>query len=775
MDLSKLKDDLVTGEWVVAAAEAGEKVELPADPCAWSRANEIRAEIYLPPGADGWIVCSLANQTRTPGLVEDDGYHFNAIVSPRGGNIWEGWREFRFPAECFYTKGIPPRDWSGTKGASITLPKGGRIRNIRLIQREIAPGPRMTDEALIAALDLDRPGLEAAKAATSLPDRLREVAKYFRTVAFDRRLVDIRTPAKSDREEAEKVLAGQIMGHDWSQGIDWQANPRGYIEWSIRIHYLPYLRPLMSAWWETQDARYAKGVERLVTDWMRCNPVPYGVRAGGLAWGHSLVGATRPFSSTVEAFCVLCTCPQTEDRSILDMLKSFYEHQMYLLQFQSFPPSNKTIAEARTITALGCAFPEFREAPFWREEGERRLLDDLRVQVLPDGASYELTPGYQMAIASWFLEAFEVARKFNHPLGPELEAGIRRMYDWLVAITRPDFSRPSVSDAGSTDSKYGGSIERPGRVLGSPSAIWVGTEGREGTAPAYTSIALRDSGYFVLRSGWDRDARYLLFEGGPFGRFHQHEDMLSIDVYAYGVPFIVDPGITSYFPNPWTTFYRTTAAHNTVLVDGRGQNRRRQTVPEWVESARDRTVWRSDDRSDVAVATYDAAYEGLEARLSHRRAVMFVKPDYFLVLDELSGEGTRTYEALFHFMPYRVLIEPDTKAARTGRMGAANLEILPLTPMSVRLVCGQNEPVQGWLALGGQDVPAPVAIYKKKAPLPFRTGYLITPFGADRVTAGATAKVSRRGDRWTLRITRAEGKVDRIEMDWAAQEGPVLS
>jgi hypothetical protein len=94
--------------------------------------------------------------------------------------------------------------------------------------------------------------------------------------------------------------------------------------------------------------------------------------------------------------------------------------------------------------------------------------------------------------------------------------------------------------------------------------------------------------------------------------------------------------------------------------------------------------------------------------------------------------------------------------------------------MGVRLVCGQNEPVQGWLALGGQDIPAPVAVYKKKAPLPFRTGYVITPFGADRVTADATAKVVRRGDRWTIRITRADGGQDRIQMDWASNEGPVL-
>lgn len=349
------------------------------------------------------------------------------------------------------------------------------------------------------------------------------------------------------------------------------------------------------------------------------------------------------------------------------------------------------------------------------------------------------------------------------------------MYDWCVSINRPDFSRPSVSDAGSTDIKYGRELSEPGQLLGNKAAIWIGTEGKEGTPPDYTSIARRDSGYFMMRSGWDYDARYLLFKGGPFGRFHQHEDMLSIDVYAYGTSFIVDPGITSYYPNPWTTFYRTTEAHNTVLVDGCGQNRSTQTIPEWVESARDKTVWRFDDRSDVAVATYDSPYAGLDAQVTHRRAVMFIKPDYFLVFDELSGHGLHTYEGLFHFMPFRVLIDSDTNAVRTGRMNAPNIEILPLVPMTPRLICGQNDPVQGWVALSQQDVPAPVAIYKKTAQLPFRTGYVIYPFGADRVTADVVAKVTKKDDIWTVRIIRNDGSVDdRVRMNWALGEGPEL-
>ncbi len=773
MDLAKFQDDTVISEQLLVETEHEENFDLPVDAGDWRRVNEIRADVLLPPNADGQIRCRLTSGRRTEGMSEDDGYQFNAIVSPRGGNIWEGWREFRFPGECFYTQGMPS-GWKETRSATVDGPQGSRFRNIRLLERDVTPGPRLTDERLIAALNLDHPGLEAAKGA-SAGSVLPEVAAYFRSSGFDRELIRSEQTPTADPDQADRILEGRILGQDWSADIDWEANPTGYIEWTLAIHYLLFLRPAIDAFRETGQAKYAKGIERYIADWMRRCPVPYGVRAGGYPWGHSLVVAIRPFSTLVDVFRVLCACPETDDVTIIDLLKSIYEHQAYLLKFQSYPPSNKTIAEARTIGALGCAFPEFRDAASWREEGYRRLLDDMRVQVMSDGASYELTPGYQMGIATWFLESFQVARKFNHPLEPELEAGIRSMFDWCVAITRPDFTHPSVSDAGSLDSKYADSLARPGRIFDNPAAVWVGTEGREGTPPDYSSIALRDSGYFIMRSGWDRNARYLFFEGGPYGRWHQHEDKLSFEVYAHGTPFIVDPGITSYYTNPWTRFYTTTQAHNTVLVDGRPQARgRNQTIEQWTESARGTTVWHSDDHSDVAVASYDAPYADLDTPVRHRRAVLFVKPDYFIIFDELTGDGRYTYEAFFHFMPFRLLIDPDTGAVRTGRMNAPNLELLPLVRMTPRLICGRNEPVQGWLAVSGQDVPAPVAVYKRRTRLPFRTGYVIYPFGTDRVTAGITTKTIRRANVWSVSITHADGGRDRVRMDWEDERGPVL-
>lgn len=777
MNTSALRDDTIAAEWTLAAEERGHETALPVDVGEWGPHAEIRAEIFLPDDARGEIRCDLELPSRAEGFAANDGYWFNALVSPRAGNIWRGWREFRMPAECFYTRGIPA-GWQRPRSASLAAPEGSRIRAVRLVSRRMAQGPRMRDEAFLDAVDLDAPAMAAARRARDRGDvieALQEAVSAIRRSEMDRRSPQLRAPAEEPPEAAEAVLAGRIMGQDWSAGIDWNANPVGYIEWSIRIHCLDYLSTLARAWRRTRDERFARGIERIVADWMRSNPVPVGVRAGGLAWGHSLVVAIRAFGPLLDCLDALLRWPGSGWRTIVDLLKSLWEHAEYLLAFESFPPSNKTIAEGRTIATLGCALPELRPAAEWRRRGFQRLLEDMDIQVMGDGASYELTPNYQIAIADWFMEAREVARKSGVVLDPRYEERLRAMYAWSTAVARPDGTRPSVSDAGSADAAYGELLAGPARILGDPAALWVGSRGAEGARPEVGSVALKDSGYFLMRSGWDREALCMLFEAGPFGRFHQHEDMLSFDLYARGSPFIVDPGITSYLPDPWTSFYRSTEAHNTVLVDGRAQARRStQGVEEWTRSARESTRWRSGDRFDAAVGCYNAGYAGLDVAVEHRRAVLFAKPDYFLILDELTGEGAHLCEALFHFMPYRVEIDRTTGAVRTVRQDAPNLEVRPLTPMRVRLVCGVTEPVQGWVSLGGQDVPAPVAIFGARGRLPLRTGYLLVPFGADRVTAGLSTRLSRRGERWTIDVALASGRRDRIVMDWRSPDGPVL-
>jgi len=77
-----------------------------------------------------------------------------------------------------------------------------------------------------------------------------------------------------------------------------------------------------------------------------------------------------------------------------------------------------------------------------------------------------------------------------------------------------------------------------------------------------------------MRSGWDADATYLLHDVAPFGYGHQHEDKLHFVLWAHGRQLVLDPGNFSYDRSRWRRYVLATYGHNTVMVDGQGQNRR---------------------------------------------------------------------------------------------------------------------------------------------------------------------------------------------------------
>ena len=75
----------------------------------------------------------------------------------------------------------------------------------------------------------------------------------------------------------------------------------------------------------------------------------------------------------------------------------------------------------------------------------------------------------------------------------------------------------------------------------------------------------------MQRSGWDRDARFLIFDCGPLGDGgHGHYDALSFEAHAHGRPLVLDPGRGSYSEAPpnLRRWFRGTAAHNTVASTG---------------------------------------------------------------------------------------------------------------------------------------------------------------------------------------------------------------
>jgi hypothetical protein len=234
-----------------------------------------------------------------------------------------------------------------------------------------------------------------------------------------------------------------------------------------------------------------------------------------------------------------------------------------------------------------------------------------------------------------------------------------------------------------------------------------------------------------MRSGWAPDAHHLIFDVGPLGcplsAAHGHADLLSVQASAFGEPFLVDPGTGVYADETRRTFFRSTAAHSTVTIDGESQ-----AVPAGRFAWRQRprawlTRWVSVEAFDFAEAEHDG-YVRLPGPVRHRRRVLFVKPRYWVLVDDLEGVGTHKVDVRFQFGPMTVSLERDLWARARGARSGLLVRPFSTVPLDGFLRRGASQPMEGWVSPDyGQQQPAHALVYSAEASLPLRVVTLLLP------------------------------------------------
>ncbi|MDH4231607.1 MAG: heparinase II/III-family protein, partial [Nitrospirota bacterium] len=190
--------------------------------------------------------------------------------------------------------------------------------------------------------------------------------------------------------------------------------------------------------------------------------------------------------------------------------------------------------------------------------------------------------------------------------------------------------------------------------------LWQGQE--ENALENLTSRSFSDAGWHVMRNNRD----YLLVSCGPNGQKgnggHAHNDKLSFELCLDGEDIIIDPGTYVYTPEPdMRNLFRSTAYHNTVLIEGMEQNR--------IPCGYSGLFSLVDDAGAGAMAwdctgdnvSFMGEHRGFHAKgITHKREISFQKGDGTIrIKDRLQGPRASSGVAIFH-------LHPDRKTARTG-------------------------------------------------------------------------------------------------------------
>lgn len=523
--------------------------------------------------------------------------------------------------------------------------------------------------------------------------------------------------------------------HALSKDIDWTSNP-GTWHWGHDLNRFGYLRVLSQAFHETGNRAYAQKAIGLILDWVAKNDVadafppdrvPYAF-ASYLNIAIHLEAWTEMLGSLLPAVPDLLS-----PLEFLRIAKSIHDQLWHLDFVIPEESSNWVTIGTRGQLATLAFFAEMAAARTLCETALLRLGETLRDQVLPDGVQNELTPHYHYCVVNNIDRVFSVEAQLPVPIPDGIRTLYRGMLSYLRQTLTPDGKHLSFNDS----DPYCGSGVRA--LLANPlSRAVLGAEADD----EMKSCLYPYAGVVFLREGsrFGSKELYLAFDGGPFGRSHQHEDKLSFWLSAYGRSLIVDPGRHLYDMSE-VSFYpylRSTKAHSTILIDGQGQNSA-ASPQTWVASQPVPVRYREEgDGSISAEAVYDLGYGPERIPVIHRRRITFHPGKrYWVVDDEVMGTGAHDVESRFQFCPGDVTIKGDF--ART-HFPEANLLIGFSAGdwTAIRVEKGETAPRAGWYSDGYNLIePAPALVLQaaKKA-LPFRTRIWLCPFPGNEPPTG---------------------------------------
>jgi len=579
--------------------------------------------------------------------------------------------------------------------------------------------------ALFAALDLDRPGLEAARAAAAKqdwPGACEALLAYYRSAPSGKWLRR-RAPEASDQtdSQAEKMLDDRFTIYSLTGKVPRRANgrlnwmhagPNGDVEWRMALNRHHHLRRLLEAWSRTGNKAYARLINDHLWDWATA------VKAGKGAWGTSLDVSFRS-KHWAEAFYGLIDSDALTPATRILALARMNEHARQARR-RHRAGSNFATMEMSGLAAIGAAWPEFKASAGWLKHAQDVLARELKGQFLPDGVQHELASHYHWVSLGNYQQFSDILDGAGIEVRPAIRAGMEKMWNYMALSMRPDGRNPLNNDSDLND--YRARVLAAARRYDRPDWIAVATGGREGRAPEPPSAVFPHAGQLIMRGGLGPDAHWAFFDAGPLGRAHQHYDKLHLSVTAFGRDLLTDSGRYTYKGGAWRGYFVSSAAHNVVLMDGRGQGN--DDAPKLSGQL---CVIRPE--FDYARGTMDR-WSRLKGGAAHTRAVLYVRGRFWLVADRLVPGRRRRVQALWHFHPHCTVAAGQAASVASTDKNAGNLRIVPLgeVPWTVRLVRGQKDPLQGWYSERyNVKAPATVAEYAAEIEKPATCVWLLMP------------------------------------------------
>ncbi|MBK9249156.1 MAG: alginate lyase family protein [Ignavibacteria bacterium] len=444
---------------------------------------------------------------------------------------------------------------------------------------------------------------------------------------------------------------------------------------------------------------YAREFRNQILDFIAMNPPRWGVN-----WTTSMDIGIRAVNWLVTYDLFRSIGVEFDEEFEGIFRRSIYEHGTHIIHNLEYSPDlrgNHYLADVAGLLFIAAYLPCMPETDMWLAFSIQEMLSETALQFLPDGGNFEASVPYHRLSAEMVLYADALLSKLPPEKLDALQAYNARLKQGVPKLQNAPMNLRTLHSNYNVTSKINSILAFSARTMkpnGHSPQIGDNDSGRfyillpnyrknEATGaltgehndhrelflihdflvgkqripekniidsfmhPTSKHDAFPDFGLDVYRTS----EYYCAVRCGAIGQRgkggHAHNDQLSIEVQVRNRDFFVDNGTYLYTPAPdKRNLYRSTAAHNTLTIEGKEQNA-------WLPGGGDVLFWMLGDRSQAKViARSDDEWIGEHRGFGavHTRELRF-EPSAIHGRDVCTAQGSKVIS--FHCAPNAQVIE----------------------------------------------------------------------------------------------------------------------
>ena len=479
---------------------------------------------------------------------------------------------------------------------------------------------------------------------------------------------------------------------------DWAHFGTEHRSWGFHLHAWEFMDPLLRAYDETGEEEWLGHAARIAVSWIRIHRDARD-EDDPMAWYDMSQSLRTPrlIALTLRAARI----PGMGDDALI-LAEALAWHLDELHQDRAYNPNNNhgfyTAVSQVHASKYAWMFPDAKATG---EEGRTRLAQMAESQFARDGVHLEHSPDYHRML----LNSFELAVNDGLIEDEEVKGRVERAAHVLGWMIQPDGTLVQFGDSPETR------IVKPESTSIDPQTRYLLSDGSEGERPSEELAAYHDGGYAFVRSpqpdgrGTLADSGYLAFSAAFHSRAHKHADDLNVVWYDRGQQILTDGGRFGYgdllppdsplrregfyYAAPERQYVEGTMAHNTLMMDGRNQERRRR---EPYGSALGDCFRTEEGQFDLSARVHHADY-------IHRRRLVYTPGRQLLVKDSVFSQSPETREGTlwFNVSGHFELESADDEVVFVTSGGERATRLVISGPgRLIEPVRGQSSPMRGW-------------------------------------------------------------------------------